>query len=129
MTNRVELIGSRPMNTACVEFELRRRDPAPDALCLKLLEAARAGGLELRGIRQAQVYELYPLNPKEAELLAERLLLDPALDLLRAGPAEPADDELVISLMRREGVMDPVALSIKLSNQKRCPGKILPTEK
>src|SRR5690606_32528188 len=79
-------------------------------------EEARAAGAPLAGVRLADVYELRGVTRADAERLAEALLRDPVLDAARAvgaddPPALPADDEAVLTVLRRDGVMDPVALS------------------
>lgn len=90
-------------------IEVSRVDPREDEVQLRL----PAG---VAGARSAQVYELAPLSSAEAQRLADELLRDPALDQARVVPggeadAHPAADEGVLTVMRRDGVMDPVALS------------------
>ncbi|HBP18455.1 MAG TPA: hypothetical protein DEA08_11815, partial [Planctomycetes bacterium] len=96
--------------------EIRRRDPALEPPSLELV---RAAGASVAGLREAWVYELGPLSEDEARRLAEGLLADPALDEARVLPAGApdeegcAEDEAVLTLLRRDGVMDPVALSTR----------------
>jgi phosphoribosylformylglycinamidine synthase subunit PurSL len=87
--------------------EVSRRSTDEEDLCLRLPE----GVTSLRG---ASLYELAPVTQESAERVAAELLRDPALDTARidgSGAAQPADDEAVLTVMRRDGVMDPVALS------------------
>ncbi len=97
-------------------IEVTRRAPGEDPEASRLLEEARAAGAALAGVRLADVYELRGVTRAEAERLAEALLRDPVLDAARAvgaeePPALPAQDEAVLTVLRRDGVMDPVALS------------------
>ena len=96
--------------------EIRRRDPALEPPSLELV---RAAGVSVAGLREAWVYELGPLSEDDARRLAAGLLADPALDEARVLPAGSEDeegcgaDEAVLTLLRRDGVMDPVALSTR----------------
>ena len=99
--------------------EVLRRDPAADPAGARLLRAAREGGVALREVRLASLYELGPATREEAERLALELLADPLLDRVRVVPAHelaPTSDrgqgEDLVTVLRREGVMDPVALSL-----------------
>ena len=90
-------------------IEVSRVDPREDELQLRL----PAGVV---GARAAQVYELAPLSADQAQRLADELLRDPALDrarVVRGGEADAsaAPSESVLTVMRRDGVMDPIALS------------------
>ncbi|MBL4846980.1 MAG: phosphoribosylformylglycinamidine synthase subunit PurL [Planctomycetes bacterium] len=73
------------------------------------------------GLRGASVYELSPVTLEAAERLARELLCDPALDQASIGPEgapAPRDNESVLTVMRRDGVMDPVALSTSEAAQR-----------
>ena len=64
----------------------------------------------------AWVFELTPVSAEDAERLAKELLADRALDTSRVLPASeargnPQANEATLTVMRRDGVMDPVALS------------------
>lgn len=96
--------------------EVTRSAPDEDAAAARLLRTAVAAGCPLEGVRLADVYELRGATAEQARLLGDALLRDPVLERARvAGPADPpaipADDEAVVTVLRRDGVMDPVALS------------------
>jgi phosphoribosylformylglycinamidine synthase II len=104
------------MSTSFV-VEVRRRDlnAEPPAALRALADPAIAG------LREAWVYELSPLSAQEAARLGTALLADPALDEARVLPAgEPdsegsAEHEVAVTVLRRDGVMDPIALSTQLA--------------
>jgi phosphoribosylformylglycinamidine synthase len=95
--------------------EVSRSDPSSDPAAERLLRAARAAGCILEGVRLASVYELAPADEEAAERVARALLLDPALDRAEVSAggacASPREGEAVLTVLRRDGVMDPVALS------------------
>jgi len=98
--------------------EVARRDPAADPAAAHLLEALRAAGHDVAGVRLAEVYALEPVTAERAEALGRELLADPVLDAARVVPgddprggADPGPGEEVLTILRRDGVMDPVALS------------------
>ncbi|MGE0706381.1 MAG: phosphoribosylformylglycinamidine synthase subunit PurL [Planctomycetota bacterium] len=97
-------------------IEVRRRDPGREPPAAALRAAA---GAEIAGLREAWVFELEPLSRDEAERVGRALLADPALDEMRVlDAAEPdregaAQDEASLTILRRDGVMDPVALSTR----------------
>ena len=97
--------------------EVLRTAPAADPAGQRLLKLLHEAGQPARAVRLSAVYELEPLDAAAAEGIAQALLADPALDRVRVwpkgdgAPAEAAADEGVLTIMRRDGVMDPVALS------------------
>jgi phosphoribosylformylglycinamidine synthase subunit PurSL len=99
-------------------IEVSRKAPESDPAGERLLKTARASGVAVEAIRLASVYELGPVTEADAEALASGLLKDHALDTARVakadspdGAASPTGDEAVLTVLRRDGVMDPVALS------------------
>lgn len=94
--------------------EVTRRDADADPEAERVLRALRAGGHPARGVRVARVYELAAdaLDLGGAERVARALLQDPVLDEAHLSPAPtPRDGEAVVTVLRRPGVMDPVALT------------------
>jgi phosphoribosylformylglycinamidine synthase len=97
--------------------EVTRRDPDADPEAQRTLRALQRAGHQVRRVRLAQVYEL-TADPKDgldlaaAERVARVLLQDPVLDAVRVHALpEPLADEVVVTVLRRPGVMEPVALS------------------
>lgn len=95
--------------------EVTRRDPQADPEGARLLRALQAAGHQVRAARVAHVYELTgerELDRGAAERVARELLQDPVLDEFRlAALPEPREAEAVVTVLRRPGVMDPVALT------------------
>ncbi len=101
--------------------EVTRREPASDPGGARFLRAAKAAGLHLVAARLADVYEVTgdELDAGAAERLGQALFPDVVLDQARVLPAGAtpacAPGELVVTALRRPGVMDPVALTISLA--------------
>jgi phosphoribosylformylglycinamidine synthase len=85
----------------------------------RLLAEARALGIDARAARSAVVYELSGTDGRSAEELAQKLLSDPLVEEARVSgdarraAASPRKGERVATCLRKPGVMDPVALSLK----------------
>jgi len=103
------------MTSAAYLVETVRRDPAHDPAGQALAEDLRAHGLPVAAVRLAHVYEVGPTRAEVAEQLGRELLANPVLDTLRvtlaSAPLELAPGERAVTVLRREGVMDPVALT------------------
>ena len=95
--------------------EVTRRDADADPEAQRVLRGLKAAGHPVRAVRVAQVFELTgdeALDAVATARVAAALLQDPVLDEARTGPAPaPRDDEAVVTVLRRPGVMDPVALT------------------
>ncbi|MCO5171292.1 MAG: phosphoribosylformylglycinamidine synthase subunit PurL [Planctomycetes bacterium] len=94
--------------------EVTRRDADADPEAQRVLRALNGAGHPARAVRVAWVYELAAdaLDAGAAERVARALLQDPVLDEARLAAAPtPREGEAVVTVLRRPGVMDPVALS------------------
>ncbi|MCA8926353.1 MAG: phosphoribosylformylglycinamidine synthase subunit PurL [Planctomycetes bacterium] len=95
--------------------ETVRRDPAHDPAGRALAGELRAAGIAVGAVRLAHVFEVGPTTAAAAEQLGRELFANPVLDRMTVSPAsEPlrlAAGERAVTVLRREGVMDPVALS------------------
>lgn len=101
--------------TSTYVVEVTRRDPDADPEGQRLLRGLLAAGHAVRGVRVARVYELTAaggLEVEAAERIGRELLQDAVLDELAIDPApRPREGEAVVTVLRRPGVMDPVALT------------------
>ncbi|RMG16202.1 MAG: phosphoribosylformylglycinamidine synthase subunit PurL [Planctomycetota bacterium] len=96
--------------------EVSRKAPEADPAGQRLLRLARAAGCAASAARVAELYEFGPVRREDAERIAHELLVDPVLDEARVSAAEAPgtgarEGEAVLTVLRRDGVMDPVALS------------------
>jgi len=74
--------------TSTFPVEVARRDPTADPAALHLLEAARADGHDLAGLRLAEVYGVGPVTREQASTLAAQLFADPAFDRPRVAAGD-----------------------------------------
>ncbi len=96
-------------------IEVTRRDADADPEGQRLLRGLQAAGHAVRAVRVARVFELAGddrLDAAAAARVGRELLQDPVLDqaALEAAPT-PREGEAVVTILRRPGVMDPVALT------------------
>ncbi len=106
---------SRPAHGSVVRIEVHRNLAAADARARRLLQDARAIGVELAGARVARVYLLEgKLNESQIERIRRDLLTDAVLEssLIGASPDAGPDSSVVIEVHPLPGVMDPAAQSV-----------------